>query len=332
MKNNKIIRLMSMILIIGILTAGVVYASYTIYEKVWKDPERYNIEEEVVVTEEDKEKSLTKEEAIEKAKEITEKLGKNFGNVTNAEINKNLATNQMTWSIVTDNQIGVTIDSQTGKLFSVSDFGIDDTKIPSTMSKDEVEKIANEIYINLGYKEGEYKLKDLRKNLITNDTNLWQADFCKEYDGLYNDFECVRITFVSEIKQLSIYTLFDYKTENNPVEIEKEEAIEIAKDKAKELGKDESRIKEIKTELKFEKVNSFIYTQENQKTQQAKEQAIIENETQTQNINTGYGYKTQDLVRKVWRVDIEYYSDFAEIDSYFVDCTTGEILGGDAVK
>ncbi len=88
MKNNKVFRLISAIIIISILTAGVVYASYTIYEKVWKNPEKYNYEEEKIVTEEDKKKSISKEEAIEIAKDITNKLEKTFGNVVSAEINK----------------------------------------------------------------------------------------------------------------------------------------------------------------------------------------------------------------------------------------------------
>lgn len=329
MKNNKVFRLISAIIIISILTAGVVYASYTIYEKVWKNPEKYNYEEEKIVTEEDKKKSISKEEAIEIAKDITNKLGKTFGNVVSAEINIILSNNQMNWYITTDNKIGVTIDSQTGKLISISDFSIDDTKVPSTMSKEEVQNVANEIYSDLGYKENEYVLKELKKNLITNDTNLWQADFCKKYDGLYNDYECVRITFIPEIKQLSIYTLFDYKTDNNPVKIEKEEAIEIAKAKAKELGYDENKIKKINSELKFEKVNSYIYMQEEQNKENKQE--LINNDVSIQNTIT-YGYKIQELVRKVWRIDIEYYSEFTDINSYFVDCTTGEILGGDAIK
>ena len=66
----------------------------------------------------------------------------------------------MNWNITTDNKIGVTIDSQTGKLFSLSDFSIDDTKIEATMSKEEVQRVANEIYLSLGYKEGEYYFVD----------------------------------------------------------------------------------------------------------------------------------------------------------------------------
>lgn len=46
-----------------------------------------------------------------------------------------------------------------------------------------------------------------------------------------------------------------------------------------------------------------------------------------------YGYRTENLVRKVWRVEIEYNNDlFKDLEAYFVDCTTGEILGGDAIK
>ena len=38
-------------------------------------------------------------------------------------------------------------------------------------------------------------------------------------------------------------------------------------------------------------------------------------------------------VRKVWNVKIEYKNDmYEDIDEYYIDCTTGKIIGGDTVK
>ncbi len=84
-------------------------------------------------------------------------------------------------------------------------------------------------------------------------------------------------------------------------------------------------------------MNTFVYSQE------VYEESINsisnnvsnnnDNITNIQSTDNTYGYRTENLVRKVWRVEIEYNNDlFKDLEAYFVDCTTGEILGGDAIK
>ena len=168
-----------------------------------------------------------------------------------------------------------------------------------------------DIYERLGYSKEEYILTALNKVEITDDSPLWQGDFCKIYDGIVNEFECIRLTVIPETNELRGVNVFDCKTENNPVIISEEEAIQIAKD--------------------FEKLNTMVYHEEmNEKEQEEK---IKENTTTNQNTNELYDYRLEELVRKVWRVEIEYKNDvFTERDSYFVDCETGKILGGDSIK
>ena len=326
---NKIIRLLLVIFTSIIVMSGIVYAGVTIYKKyIWKEPEKFNYNEEKEVTSEDRKKALSEEDAKNIAIETIKKL-KNNEEVTikKAELIKYPDDKEMEWFIQTNEQISVNVDAYTGNLTSYSDNSIDDTKIASTMNKENVEKTIKEIYQNLGYSE-EYVLTNLQKNAITDDTNLWQGDFCKMYDGIVNEYECIRLTIIPEIKHLWGLNIFNTKTENNPVEISKEEAIEIAKSKSKALGKDESNIKSITAKLKFEKMNTFVYSQE------VYEESISNNNVTTiQSTNDTYGYRTENLVRKVWRVEIEYNNNlFKELDSYFVDCTTGEIIGGDAIK
>ena len=76
--NEKIEKIHNIIRKMAVDYQIVIHAGYTIYQKVWKTPEKYNLKEENEVTKEDKEKSLTKEEAIIKAKEITESLEKHL--------------------------------------------------------------------------------------------------------------------------------------------------------------------------------------------------------------------------------------------------------------
>lgn len=218
---------------------------------------------------------------------------------------------------------------KTGKLKHLFDNSFDDTTIQSKLGKQEAEKVAKQLYAKLGYQENEYEIASLERNLITEDSCLWQVDFCKKYDDLYNWYQCVRITFVPEIEKIKMLTLFDYDFENNPVEISKEQAIQIATDKATQLGKEGNRVKSITVELEIKKMNSYVYAQENPIEPEIVE--IIDENTSIYQA-AHYAYRTEYIVRKVWNVKIEYISDFASCDSYFVDCTTGEIIGGDALR
>lgn len=217
----------------------------------------------------------------------------------------------MEWMIIGKEQISINLDAYTGKLVSFSAYNLDDTKIENKLGKEEVEKVMTDIYERLGYSKEEYILTALNKVEITDDSPLWQGDFCKIYDGIVNEFECIRLTVIPETNELRGVNVFDCKTENNPVIISEEEAIQIAKD--------------------FEKLNTMVYHEEmNEKEQEEK---IKENTTTNQNTNELYDYRLEELVRKVWRVEIEYKNDvFTERDSYFVDCETGKILGGDSIK
>ena len=326
---NKVLKICLIVLCTTVCLSGVVFATYTIYEKIWKTPEKYNLIEEQKITEDDKKRSLTKEEAIQKAKDIANKLGKDFGNVTRAELIKNVSVDTMNWYIDTDNKLGISIESETGKLKQISDWSIDDTKIASTVTKQEAENVAKELYYKLGYKEGEYEIASLKKNKISEDTNLWQVDFCKKYDDIYNYYQNIRMTFIPEVKQLTILTIFDYDYEDNPIVISQDEATKLAKAKSIDLGNSEDKIKRINTTMSIEKMNAYVYTNEqNQKIVTQNENNITEQQSTTDVTS----YRTEQIIRKVWVVEIEYYSEFTSINKYFVDVTTGEIIGGGSTK
>lgn len=335
---NKIIRFLIILFTSIIIMSGIVYAGVAIYKKyIWKEPEKFNYSKEKEVTNEDRKNALEEENAKNIAIEIIKKLTDNKEiTIKKAELIKYPDDKEMEWMILTNNQITVNIDAYTGNLISFSDNSIDDTQIASTMNKEDIEKTIKEMYQDIGYSD-QYKLTALQKNAITDDTNLWQGDFCKMYDGIVNEYECIRLTIIPEIKHLWSLNIFNTKTENNLVEISKEEAIRIAKTKSKSLGKDENNIKNITAELKFEKMNTFVYSQEvyaeNTNSTSSNKSNNNSNITTIQSIDNTYGYRTENLVRKVWRVEIEYNNKlFKDLEAYFVDCTTGEILGGDAIK
>lgn len=323
---NKLIKTVAIVIITIGTTAGIVYASNIIYQKIWKEPEKYNFFEDMQVSLDDKNKSIDEQEAIQNAIKITKELGKDFGNIKNAEIKKIDGKTQ--WYIKTDTELSIDLDAKTGKLIHYSDFSVDDTKVPSKVTRQEAEKIIKEIYLKLGYKDKEYELASLEKSSISDDANIWQANFCKKYDGIYNNYQCIRISVVPEVNHLLMLTIFDDYFENNPIVITQNEATEIAKNKASKLRKD-AKIQNIETKLDIKKMNAYVYSREQSEEQNNNLEVINE----TTEITDFTSYRSEEIVRKVWVIKISYANDlFTDMDMYFVDCTTGEIIGGDSTK
>ena len=326
---NKLSKVVIFILCL-LLLSGITYAATYYITNVWKEPERFNYEEEAKVTEKDKLEAITEENAKLKGLEILGKLGIKDVNSTYAKLVKYPDKNQMRWQIGYDNDISITLDAYTGRFMSYYNF-TDDTNIKSTYTKEQARGALQEVYdeLNLGFGE-EYSLVRFEKVLIDDDSLLWTGDFCKIYDGIENRYECVRLTIIPETKQLNGLTIFDYITENNPVEIDEGTAIQIAKDKANKIRNGQGEIQEISAKLSFEVMNPYIYSMEQ------KVENIIEmqdNTTKDFSTDETISYRTEQLVRKVWLVHLKYKSElFADEMKIFVDATTGETIGGDSIK
>ena len=303
-----IARMVATFIIVSTLGVGIVYAGTIIYNNIWKTPTVIDYQQEKQVTENDINNSITEEKAKEKSNEILEELGKGKDEIKNVEFIKFPDEDKSYWRVTTTKKYEIQIDSQKGDLVSFYDGTIDDTKIKATANEALAKEIATQLYGTITENK-EYELKDIQKSAITSDSCLWQADFCKKYDGIYNDYQCIRITFVPEIKQIKMINIFDEKFENNPIVVTEDEAIEIVKNKLQNY-----EIVDISSELKIEKMNPYVYMQDN---------PLNENEV----------YKTDRLIRKVWSINcIININNIRQQEKYYVDVTTGEIIGGDSIK
>ena len=83
-EKNKVLNIIKIIVTAFasiIMTTGIVYGGYIIYEKVWKEPKQYTQEEFLsilpseIFTDEERMLYITEEQAKKKAIEILEKLG-----------------------------------------------------------------------------------------------------------------------------------------------------------------------------------------------------------------------------------------------------------------
>ena len=161
----------------------------------------------------------------------------------------------------------------------------------------------------------------------------WNATFVKSYNGLLDNHDSIQIGFTPTSMELELLNISNTsKYENNELVITKEQAIEIARNEDMSIEKDKP-IKEIICDLRINTMNSNVYLRENYKKQF--ESREINNEAmynldengQASNIVT---FSTEERTRKTWQVCViyDYDGDGIEAFTYYIDATTGEIIGG----
>ena len=322
------------VLALGV-TSGLVYATSTVIDKIWKEPEKYVINQEI--TEEEKNKCITEEKAEEIGNTYLKQIGFDNEIITSLNLTKTFIENDNIWRMHSK-KVSITIDGISGEIKDVQ-IPTWEYKIPYNygITRIEARKVATELLEK--YKPqnetGEYQLVKLTRNMETDEASyIWYADFYKKYDNLLNPHESVHIGWIPTINGLYSLSFENCNYENNEENITKEQAIEIATQKDKQIEK-EKAIKETKAEIKIEQMNENVYLRENFKEDFEKKGILMNYEKSEDNKyklkDDAVGYKTEERVRKVWVVVIKY--DVAESTrvkefSYFIDCTTGEIIGG----
>ena len=343
-KINKITKSVATILVILGLGTGVVLATTNLYEKIWKEPKSYT-EEEMInelppaeVTEEEKKELITEDEAKVKGLEILEKLGYENQTINRIELKRGYDETVDSYYMIKtkwgyEEGLMVQLNAKGGDFIAFNDMNLKYRHLDSQVLDDkEIAKISTDVYNKLGIEEGKYTLSktSAQDYSFENQTNkLLGANFYRYYDGIANKNESLSISFMwhnGKIYLNSILINNDNTYQNNPVVITEEEAINIAKNKEQELSPHE--ITNVTSSLSIEKMNAFIYQLENDKYNVT---GTMEDETY---------YKTENITRKVWKVKVEHnvdekdYIDYNKYIKegmnkyYYVDATTGEIIGG----
>lgn len=344
-KLNKISRAVATILLVFGLGTGIVYATTNLYEKIWKEPESYTYEEMISelppeeVTEEEKKELITEEEAKAKGIEILEKLGYKNQTINRIELKRGYAEDVTSYYMVKtkwgyEEGLMVQLNANGGDFIAFDDMDLKYKHLQSQILTDEeISKVAIEVYNKLGLEEGEYKLSktNVQDYYFENQgSKLLGANFYKYYDNIANKYESFNVSFIVVDEQILLNTILlnkDSSYQKNPLVITEEEAINIAKSKEAEFSPFE--ITNVKSDLSIEKMNAFIYQIENDKYDVT---SNMENETY---------YKTENIARKVWKIKVEHNVDVRNYSDehnkyikegmnkiYFIDATTGEIIGG----
>lgn len=157
----------------------------------------------------------------------------------------------------------------------------------SNLSKEIAEK-----YICAKYKElnlpSQYELSYLEKY----DDIIWQANFEKNYNGIYNKYESVKVFFIPDTDEIISLSVFNEPTTSTTASISQAEAIQTA---SEELNLDSSKI--VSASLEMEKANNY-YDSSN----------------------------TDTSVHPTWKIQT------TDDTFIFVDANTSNIIGGDEIN
>lgn len=357
MEKNKLLKIAAtFVLTIG-LTAGFVYASTRVYERIFKEPKKYESYEEFIqdiresqgsqeVTKEEEEKAVNSEEAMEEANKFLHKLGYENQEFVTKELKKNYIMGaELVYYFTTNTDINkgihIGINAQNGQCVAFADEDLKYTKLEADqLSKGDAIKKANEIYSLFDLKENQYKIKKAEEVPYYFQNNevirYWDVMYYKVYGEALNQFERVEISFAMVDGKLKLYSAFmanekvEYK--DNPVEITKEEAEKIALEQDKKLTDNE--VDWIITKQQIRQINSWIYLLE----QNGGKYPEFKEEKQADGTMIQYNqYETvKNIARKVWSVNIHYKQGEPDPENekkynakaIYVDVTTGEVIGG----
>ena len=340
LKKRKIIRTISTACATVVLTSGVAIGGYIVYEKVWKEPKQYTYQEfqntiaDTEVSEEEKKKLISEEQAKQTALEIAKNLGYENEEIESIELkqNKRETYEEKYYEIQAKNNqdtIKMKINAVNGQIMAYDNSDLlENNENDKEITEKDVISIANNIYAKIKLEKSNYELNKCNEENISyrgKERKVWNVEYYKKYNGIINPYEKLKFILIineKNIKVSSIYTDQSGIYEDNPEVVTEQEAIQIATNHEKELTNNE--VSSIDAEKGIRKMNKFFYDIEKniEKININKEEDILE---------------TENIVRNVWIVKIKHNTEkntdiknwIKEIDKeYFIDMSTGEIIGG----
>ena len=321
-----------------IFCTGVVFAGTKVIESIWKTPEKIQLSTEdfnevTKVTEESKKENISEEKAKEIAINKLNEIGFN-SNIVRTNHYKQFDSNKIRYSFETEDNYAITIDGQTGEFFEIwnNNSNIQNTK--KYMTKEQAKELADKYYNLFGYKDGEYeitKIRSVNNEGIENGTGFrMYVTYNKKYGEVFNPYEYITVTLESNNMELAMFRVQNIPFDNNELVITEDEAINIALKEEEKI--ETNKVESTQAKLMIVKMNADAYDRINEKDKHYKAMQTVDYPNKERNY-----YKVDDRVRKAWVVVITYEDNYGEDTvkrytegkySYFVDSTTGEIIGG----
>lgn len=343
-KNKKRVRYYSLIKIVTtvcatfLVTTGIVYATVKVVERIWKQPEetigfysKPNEPNMITV----KDNIISEMEARNRTNEILEKFGHVNEEIKSIKLERKPNNYNIVWNIETNNKTLLELDARLGKDFSIFFDNIWDKDIEKyKTTKEQAKKTAKGLCEKYGYNVDEYNNINVYSNLISEDESyIWYVNFNKKYEGLINNYEEISLSFIPELNEIYHFTVQNNRYEENPLEITKEQAKQIAINEEEKLHM-RYKIQDISLKLDIVLMNGDAYLR-------TKDYELYCKQQMAEYPDEDYiEYRTENRVRKAWRTtvlydtsDLELVNDessklYNKYYTYYIDATTGEIIGG----
>lgn len=343
-KRRKLIKKISIFCLILLCTSGCAIGGYIAYENVWKEPRQYtyaemeNIIANDTITEEKKDKIIEEDFIKNNVNDILNQLGYKNQKIEKIELkeSKQEGLEEVYYNIETngDNEnLYLRVNAENGNLLSLENDKVLSKDVREVdVNKTDVEKLSNEILSKITQENDGYRFYSCDSEFTSYQGKLkkvWISKYYKYYNDVINPYEELAFTFMNSVDGLEISSIRNNISgvyENNPQVITEEEAIKIAENKEKELT--DNKIVGINVSLGIRMSNSYIYELEN-----------TDNSENNRNYEESGNIllNSVDFARNVWLVEIQHeLGKSANLDDYlkskdkiyYIDITTGEILGG----
>lgn len=370
------------------------------YEKIWKEPKRFNSYEEYMnyynnlskerfkdvngeITQEERKNLISSEEIKNKAEKILINLGYDE-KITKSTLYKNhIEDCKYVYDEMVNKAMFLHINAENGNFIAFYNDQIATKQLnQDRLSFEEARKKATQIYESMNFLNGKYSIYSIREGMhsygagtldnsgIQYENNQWSAIFYEnsnpyglnKYKQLLVNFFVsegkIYVTFVSETNKVEIQEYINkFDIQNNPVVITEEKAVEIAKEMDKKISGKE--IETTRTVLVNNEVNEYVWLQEKSNGEDTgitsekeiksgnsySEEEQNENQiiTTAQLHNYNQYYYPEKTIRNTYEVKIDYSGEIILDETkpyfgddsngnigriYYVDCTTGEIIGG----
>lgn len=318
-----------------LLFSGVGIAAPKLVEKIWQEPEKvekfYSEERpKSEIVEEVKIKAITEDEAKEIALNILKEYGYENEVIESIELIENPVNYDLDYLIKTESKCTVQIDAINSKNYSFESNVLYKDIDHYRGNREDLEKIVRDICKNHNIDLTEYDVLNVSKNGFTEeDAYIWYFNFYKKYGDIVNTYENISVAIIPEINEL-FWIIVDEKTfENNEIVITEEEAKQIALENEKKVPTG-LKIKDLQVALDITEMNGYAYTRTNDY-----EQYIKQTSTPNYPNENRIYHRVENKIRKAWMVNVQYeYDEEKQLSpsnysfTYFVDATTGEIIGG----
>lgn len=318
------------------------------------------------LTPEEKENLISKEEAIKIGEKILEKIGYTTEKIKSAEVEKYIFSySKYAYVLRTTNGLKIQIDALSGEFFGFDYSNLIKEKFENEeISNEDLKKVCLNLYNTFDFLERGYEFYECQVSIQAQgvgDVNspnykqytkrMYTATFYQKQDsGILNKYKRISIGFyikdgktlisgincIDEIKSNQIYkTNREFIIEDNKLEISEDTAIKIAKEKDASISGSDKKIKKIETELINNMINYAVWAWEKGYTyNELNDSKILEDGT---NLTYSKYYYDTNYVRNTYEVAIIYEigenenpcGDTEKLGKvYYIDSTTGEILGG----